>query len=193
MPVDHLANSSSAKEPYDDWLLGRALAPVTLLEYGDLECPFSGAARPILEELVAEYPEVVKVAYRHFPITTRHPHAFAAAEATEIAGAQGKFWQMHDMLFTHQRTLEPERIAEYAEALGLNAERFREALRAHTYATKVQRDFQRGIRDRVKGTPTLFVNGARYVGARTHDMLREAIWAALAEEQRGAVGPNART
>lgn len=200
MPVELPAHGAPANEHAeqrtpladDDWFLGNPSAPVTLLVYSDFECQFSGVTRTVLEQLVAEYPDLVKVVFRHFPIATRHPHAFAAAEAAEIAGAEGKFWQMHDMLFTHQRALEPEKLEEYAGALGLDAERFRAALSAHSAATEVQRDFQRGIRDRVKGTPTLFINGVRYVGARTLDMLREAVWAACASEL-GADGPSARS
>src|SRR5437879_120813 len=87
----------------DDWILGNPDAPVTLLEYGDFECPYCAMARPVLEGLVKGYPDTIRLIYRHFPVTTAHPHAFMAAESAEAAGTQGKFWKMHDMLFTHQQ------------------------------------------------------------------------------------------
>jgi protein-disulfide isomerase len=164
----------------DDWSLGSPEAPVTLLEYGDFECPYCAMARPVLEGLVAEYPDTIRLVFRHFPITTIHPHAFMAAEAAEAAGAQGKFWEMHDTLFTHQQLLEFENLRWYAKQIGLDVARFVQEMRAHIYQEKVRRDFRRGIQDGVNGTPTIFINGLRYDGPRD----RMSILAAIATQVR---------
>jgi protein-disulfide isomerase len=172
----------------DEWILGRSSAPVTVLEYGDFECPFCAAARPVLEGLAAENADTIRLIYRHFPIRSLHPHAQRAAEAAEAAGAQGKFWEMHDMLFAHQRRLEYDDLLEYATAIGVDTGRFDDELRSHAYLPEVKRDFRRGILDGVNGTPTIFINGVRYDGARTRDALLVAIeqLTATRDERRGA-------
>src|SRR3569832_1696421 len=113
----------------DDRSLGAPDARVTMLEYGDFECPYCGMARPVLESLVEEAPDTVRHVFRNFPLTNIHPHALMAAEAAEAAGAQGQFWEMHDMLFDHQDALEYENIVAYASALGLDINRFERELR----------------------------------------------------------------
>ena len=150
----------------DDWSLGAPDAPVVMLEYGDFECPYCAMARPVLEGLVAEYSDTIRLIYRHFPITTIHPHAFLAAEAAEAAGAQGKFWKMHDMLFTHQQQLEYQDLLRYAQAIGLDVARFDQELQAHSYRDAVKLDFRHGVQDGVNGTPTIFINRRRYDGPR---------------------------
>ena len=159
----------------DDWIRGDVEAPVTILEYGDFECPYCAMARPELESLVAAYPDDIRLVFRHFPISTTHPHAKMAAEAAESAGAQGKFWEMHDMLFTHQDRLEFEDLRRYAHALGLDLRRFDEEMREHVYEPEVRRDVRRGIQDGVNGTPTIFINGLRYDGPRDRRSILAAI------------------
>ena len=159
----------------DDWILGQIDTPVTMLEYGDLECPYCAMARPALEGLVVEYPDSIQLVFRHFPITASHPHAFIAAEAAEAAGAQGKFWEMHDMLFTHQDRMENRDLRRYARELGLDVARFDQDMRGHTYRDEVKQDFRRGIQDGVNGTPTIFINRVRYDGPRDRETMLAAI------------------
>lgn len=168
----------------DDWMLGSRHAPVTLLEYGDFECGTCAVARPVLEGLLADFPELSNLVYRHFPVRTTHPHSFQAAEAAEAAGAQGRFWQMYDMLFSHQRQLEYEHLRWYADAIGMDLHRFETELRTHLHADEVRRDFRRGIRDGVNGTPTIFVNGVRYDGQRTRDALLIAVRSAAQDSEQ---------
>lgn len=163
----------------DDWSQGPADAPVTLLEYGDLECSYCGRAHPEIKALLADYPEQLRYIFRHFPISSLHPHAQAAAQASEAAGAQGKFWQLFDLLMTNQQALEPDDLRRYAEQIGLDVERFERDLAEQTYAEQVKRDFRNGISDGVNGTPTLFFNGTRYDGPREHAALAEAVAALL--------------
>ncbi len=159
----------------DEWSLGRPDAPVTLLEYGDFECPFCAAARPVLQGMITERPDTLRLVYRHFPIKTIHPYAQLAAEAAEAAGAQGKFWEMHDMLFTHQRRLDYDDLLTYASQIGVNAERVGDGLTSHAFQPEVKRDFRSGIRDGVNGTPTIFINSVRYDGPRTREAMLGAI------------------
>ncbi|MBI3805212.1 MAG: thioredoxin domain-containing protein [Nitrospirae bacterium] len=166
----------------DDWTLGAPDARVTMLEYGDFECPYCGMARPVLESLVEEEPDTVRLVFRNFPLTNIHPHALMAAEAAEAAGAQGQFWEMHDMLFDHQDALEYDHIVAYAAALGLDVERFDRELRGEVYREKVREDFRRGIQDGVNGTPTIFMNRIRYDGPRDRVSMRAAIAAILSAE-----------
>lgn len=167
----------------DDWIRGAEDAPVTLLEYGDFECPYCGMVFPVLHRLVDEDAETIRLVFRHFPNTNTHPHALPAAEAAEAAGAHGKFWKMHDMLFTHQDRLEDEDLLAYADAIGLETERFARELRTRRYREEVRRDFRRGIQDGVNGTPTLFINRLRYDGPRDYASMRAVIDAILEEEQ----------
>src|SRR5262245_31517817 len=116
----------------DDWFLGAPDAPITLLEYGDFECPYCAAARPVLQGLVYEAPAIMRLVYRHFPISTAHPHAGLAAEAAEAAGAQGDFWGMHDRLFSQQDALGRDALVGHAAGLGLDVPAFEHALANHT-------------------------------------------------------------
>lgn len=164
-----------------DWSMGPANAAVTVLEYGDFECPFSAAAAPVLEALVAEYRGALRLVYRHFPIATQHRHAELAAEAAEAAGAQGRFWEMHDLLFRYQRQLELEYLVRYAARVGCDIARLEADLRSGAYREEVRRDFRRGITDGVNGTPTLFIERRRYDGPRDHLSLSAAIGSLLQE------------
>jgi protein-disulfide isomerase len=140
-------------------------APVTLVEYGDYECPYCGMAYPVVKTLQREFGSRLRFVFRNFPLAEAHPHARHAAQAAEAAGAQGKFWEMHDMLFEHQSALEDEDFVGYARALGLDAERVARELEAGTYAKRVRDDFRSGVRSGVNGTPTFFINGERYDGS----------------------------
>ena len=145
-----------------DHIRGPANAPVTLVEYGDYECPHCGLAHPIVKLIGQQFGRRLCFVFRHFPLAEMHPHALAAAEAAEAAGAQGKFWPMHDMLFENQGALEPTDLLGYAEALGLDVPRFVRELASHTHLDKVQADLRSGARSGVHGTPTFFINGVRH-------------------------------
>ena len=155
-------------------------APVTLVEYGDYECPYCGMAYPIVKRARQDLGSGLRFVFRNFPLAESHPHARLAAQAAEAAAAQGKFWEMHDMLFEHQDALAAEDLVGYAKSLGLDARQFAQDLEGATYAKRVRDDFRNGVRSGVNGTPTFFVNGARYNGswanekAFTHT-LREAV------------------
>jgi protein-disulfide isomerase len=147
-----------------DHRIGPETAALTLLEYGDYECPFCGRAHGEVAQVVEALGDRLLFAFRHFPLTQIHPHAEPAAEAAEAAGAQGRFWGMHDLLFENQRHLEPESLLRYAQALGLDVDRFAVELAEHVHAPRVREDFLSGIRSGVNGTPTFFVNGLRHNG-----------------------------
>lgn len=143
---------------------GPANAPVTLVEYGDFECPYCGRAEPIVEGIRRDMGGQLRFVYRHFPLAEAHPHAEAAAEAAEAAGAQGAFWEMHDTIFRNQTALEPDDLVGYASQIGIDAQRVARELKAETYRAKVRADFRGGVRSGVNGTPTFFINGIRYDG-----------------------------
>jgi protein-disulfide isomerase len=158
-----------------DHVLGPATARVTLVEYGDYECPFCGAAHPILKQVRQVTGDDLRFAYRHFPLSQIHPHAYQAAEAAEAAGAQGRFWEMHDLLFANQDRLGLRDLIGYAGALELDLERFVTDLRGHAYADRLREDFLSGVRSGVNGTPTFFVNGMRHDGGYDLEALLEAL------------------
>ncbi|MCC6313570.1 MAG: thioredoxin domain-containing protein [Thermomicrobiales bacterium] len=168
-----------------DHAQGSADAPVTLVEYGDYECPFCGEAYGIVKQLQADEGSRLRFVFRNFPLTQSHPFAEKAAEAAEAAGAQGKFWEMHDMLYEHQDALEPQDLIAYATELGLDVERFTRDLDAGTYAERVREDFMSGVRSGVNGTPTFFINGRRLDAGFDLETLETAVNAA-AGSRRGA-------
>jgi protein-disulfide isomerase len=145
-----------------DHIQGSADAPVTLLEYGDYECPYCGAAYPIVKQVQERLGNKLRFVFRNFPITTSHPHAEQAAEAAEAAAVQGRFWEMHDYLYEHQRQLEPEDLRGDATELGLDVARFEDELARHVHAARVREDFMSGVRSGVNGTPTFYINGMRH-------------------------------
>jgi protein-disulfide isomerase len=149
-----------------DHVRGPATAPVTLVEYGDYECPFCGQAYPIVDALLDQLGDRVRFAYRHFPMTQVHPHAQHAAEVAEVAATQGRFWEMHHLLFTNQRALDDRSLARYAASIGIDATAVILALAEGTYAPRVREDFMSGVRSGVNGTPSFFMNGTRYDGPR---------------------------
>jgi protein-disulfide isomerase len=145
-----------------DHIQGPADAPVTLLEYGDYECPYCGAAYPIIHEVQARMGEQLRFVFRNFPITTAHPHAEQAAEAAEAAAVRDKFWEMHDLLYEHQARLGDDDLRSYAEALALDVQVFDQELAGHVHAARVHEDFMSGVRSGVNGTPTFYINGVRH-------------------------------
>ena len=154
-------------------------APVTLVEYGDFECPSCGEAYPILKELQLRLGDRLRFVFRHFPLTQSHPHAEHAAEAAEAAAGQGKFWQMHDYLFEHQQALDDAHLVQYAVALNLDKETFVREMTEHVHTNRVHEDFLSGVRSGVNGTPTFFINGVRHDDAYELETLLTAIEAAM--------------
>jgi protein-disulfide isomerase len=145
-----------------DHIEGPTEAAVTLVEYGDYECPYCGAAYPIIKEVQSRMGARLRFVFRNFPITTSHPHAEQAAETAEAAATQGKFWQMHDLLYENQKRLRDPDLRDYAERLALDVERFDKELAEHVHAARVREDFMSGVRSGVNGTPTFYINGARH-------------------------------
>jgi len=145
-----------------DHIQGPTEAAVTLVEYGDYECPYCGAAYPIIKEVQSRMGERLRFVFRNFPITTSHPHAEQAAETAEAAATQGRFWQMHDLLYENQKRLRDPDLHDYAETLALDVERFDKELAEHVHAARVREDFMSGVRSGVNGTPTFYINGTRH-------------------------------
>jgi protein-disulfide isomerase len=143
-------------------------APVTLVEYGDYECPYCGMAYPIVKLVQKQAGKLLRFAYRNFPLTEVHPHSEQAAEAAESAGAHGRFWPMHDMLFENQQALGVEALLLYAKAVGVDPRVVATDLANHTYLPRVREDFMSGVRSGVNGTPSFFINGLRFDGDWTN-------------------------
>jgi diadenylate cyclase len=150
-------------------------APVTLLKYGDYECPYCGEAHPVLKELQERVGQQVRFVFRHFPLDSAHPRARRAAQAAEAAASQGRFWEMHDLLYERQGELGEEDLMGYAAELGLDLRRFEEDLANDHHAWRIEEDRLGGDRAGVRGTPTLFVNGVRYTGTLDLDRLLIAV------------------
>jgi protein-disulfide isomerase len=168
-------------EPLDaaDHVTGAADAAVMLIEYGDYECPTCLKAFPIIKQLLKQMPDVLQVAFRHFPQNSIHPHASVAAQAAEAAGAQGKFWKMHDALFTYQDRMDEWDMSQYAIKAELELYKFEADLSSERFARRVARDLESGRRGGVHKTPTLFINGIYYAGTLELAALAEAIQRAL--------------
>ena len=147
-----------------DHVQGPENAPVTLVEYGDYECPYCRQVVPIVKELRERFGDRLRYVFRHLPVSTAHPDAQLAAEAAEAADAQGRFWEMHDLLYEHQGQLDKERLHRYAAELGLDMARFESELDERLYRSRVRDDFLGGIRSGANGTPSFFLNGVRYDG-----------------------------
>lgn len=148
-----------------DHIAGPDDAPVTLVEYGDYECPYCGMAHPVVKRAQRELGKQLRFVFRNFPLGEAHPHAQIAAQAAEAAGAQGRFWEMHDLIFEHQDALEVEDLLGYAASLGLDTAQIARELEAGTYVKRVREDFRSGVKSGVNGTPSFFVNGVRYDGS----------------------------
>ena len=165
-------------DPDRDHIRGPDDAPVTLLEYGDFECSYCGQAERVIRELLASHGDDVRYVWRHLPLNDVHPSAQLASEAAEAAAAQGKFWQMYDMLLDHQGDLAPRDLARYAGELGLDVERFRDELRRREHASRISEDVASADESGVSGTPTFFINGRRHYGVYDIDALTDAVRAA---------------
>jgi protein-disulfide isomerase len=163
-----------------DHIQGAPDAAVTLVEYGDYECPYCGAAYPIVKEVQEAMGDGLRFVFRNFPISTAHPHAEQAAEAAEAAAAQGRFWPMHDLLYENQQRLEAEDLLAYAGQLGLDAARFESEFEGHVHAARVHEDFMSGVRSGVNGTPTFYVNGVRHDDSYDFETLLGALQQAAA-------------
>jgi protein-disulfide isomerase len=162
-----------------DHARGPENAPVTVVEYGDFECPYCGMAEPAVRELLRDFGDV-RYVWRHLPLTDVHPHAQLAAEAAEAAAKQGKFWEMHDLLMDHQDELTARDLIRHAASLGLDTERFTADLRKHAGAVRVAEDVDSADLSSVSGTPTFFVNGQRHYGAYDIESLSKAVKLAAA-------------
>ena len=158
-----------------DHIDGPADAPVTLVEYGDYECPYCGAAFPIVKRIQRQMGDRLRFVFRNFPITTSHAHAEAAAEAAEAAAIQGRFWEMHDRLYENQRNLAADDLRSHAESLGLDLERFDDELAQHAHFERVREDFMSGVRSGVNGTPTFFINGMRHDASYDYETLLDVL------------------
>jgi protein-disulfide isomerase len=167
----------------DDHILGGPDAPVTLLEYGDYECPYCGRAHHIVADVLRRVGDDVRFVYRHFPLSQIHPHALLAAQAAEAAGAQGRFWPMHATLFENQDALEAEDLLLYAQGIGLRIQRFAEELQSGIYQPKIAADMRSGVRSGVNGTPTFFINGLGFDQPWDPDTLAAALSQAAGAQQ----------
>jgi protein-disulfide isomerase len=149
---DHIRGSANNK------------SPITLVEYGDYECPYTGMAYPIVKELIREFGnDKIRFVFRNFPLNEIHPHAQHAAEAAEASAAQNKFWQMHDYLFEHQKALDDGHLLEYAQKVGLeDIHKFKDDVSTHIYAPLIEESLKGGVDSGVEGTPTFFINEVRY-------------------------------
>ncbi|MDQ3718363.1 MAG: DsbA family protein [Thermoproteota archaeon] len=145
-----------------DHIRGSINAPVTIVEYGDYECPYTGMAYPVVKEIMKQFDDKIYFVFRNFPLNDIHPHAQHAAEAAEAAAAQDKFWEMHDYLFEHQKVLDDLHLLEYAQKVGLDIDKFKQEMSGHIYAPLINKSLKSGIESGVEGTPTFFVNGVCY-------------------------------
>ncbi len=154
-------------------------APLTLVEYGDYQCPYCGAAYPVVKRLQKTLGKKLRFVFRNFPLTQVHPYALIAAEAAEAAALQGKFWEMHDLLFEEQNLLKPEIIPSWAKRIGLNSDKFENDIKQGVVEKRIKEDRKSGIRSGVNGTPTFFINGTRHDGPHDYDALLAALQSAL--------------
>ena len=179
-------------DPERDHLRGPDRGLVTLVEYGDYECPYCGQAEPVVRELLADYGDL-RYVWRHLPLTDVHPHALLAAEGAEAAARQGKFWEMHDQLLSHQGALTADDLIRYAGELGLDTGQFTADLRNHAGETKIAEDIDSADLSGVSGTPTFFINGKRHHGAYDLNALADAVQAARAQVLISSRGQPRRT
>jgi protein-disulfide isomerase len=158
-----------------DHIQGPVDAPITLVQYGDYECPYCGEAYPIVKQVQARMGDRLRFVFRNFPISTSHPHAERAAEAAEAGSAQGRFWEMHDTLYEHQQRLRDDDLRTYAEQCELDLDRFDKEMAEHVHAERVHEDFMSGVRSGVNGTPTFYINNVRHDDSYDADTLLDAL------------------
>jgi protein-disulfide isomerase len=159
----------------DDNVQGKDTAPVTVIEYGDFECAYCGEAYPTIKEVKKIMADQICFVFRNFPLMEVHPHAQQAAYAAEAAAKQGKFWEMHDLLYENQNSLEDDDLLNYAKKLKLDTKQFKADMSSEKVFKKVKDDFMSGVRSGVNGTPTIFINGERHDGERDVKSLVQAI------------------
>ncbi len=169
------ANNSPIKGPQD--------APITIVEFSDYQCPFCSRSEPLIDQVLRAYPTQVRLIVKHFPLTSIHPHATGAARAAVAAQKQGKFWEMHELLFTNQKALSPEHLKNYAEQLGLDMEQFEADIRSPEVKSLVEEDMRLAQQTGVRGTPTVFVNG-NLLQNRSLDGFKQVIDTILQERQK---------
>jgi protein-disulfide isomerase len=158
------AQISTLPMPDRDHIQGPIDAPIKLVEYGDYECPYCGRAYPIVKAIQERLGSRLCFAFRNFPLANMHPHAEHAAEAAEAAHEQGRFWEMHDLLYQNQDALEDDDLAQYASDLGLDVRRLIGEIQVEAHRVRIREDFRSGARNGVNGTPSFFINGVRYDG-----------------------------
>jgi protein-disulfide isomerase len=150
---------------------GPASAPLTLVEYGDYQCPFCGAAYPEVKRLQAAFGKKLRFVFRNFPLTQAHPYALIAAETAEAAALQGKFWEMHDLIFERQAILDADILPRWAQEVGLDLAKFGTAIREGDVTKRIKEDRMSGIHSGVNGTPSFFINGTRHNGPPDYNSL----------------------
>ena len=181
--ADELLDLADEVDPRRDHIRGSDTATVTLLEYGDFECPYCGQAESIVRDLLASFGDELRYVWRHLPLNDVHTHAQMAAEAAEAAATQGAFWEMYDRLLTHQDELDADDLRRHAQELGLDVERFWEELHGRRHAPRIAQDVATADASGVAGTPTFFVNGQRHHGAYDVATLSEAVQRARRRER----------
>jgi len=170
-------NSVKLTQPVSerDHAKGPANAPLTLVEYGDYQCPYCRAAYPVVKRLQKKLGRKLRFVFRNFPVTQAHPFALIAAETAEAAALQGKFWEMHDLLFEQQASLKPDIIPRWADKIGLDLNKFGNDIKQGVVEKRIKEDRQSGIRSGVNGTPTFYINGIRYDGPADYNSLLAAL------------------
>ncbi|MGB6977114.1 MAG: DsbA family protein [Gammaproteobacteria bacterium] len=158
-----------------DHIQGDENAPLTLVEYGDYECPYCGLAYPIVKRIQKHFGKRLRFVFRNFPIVDSHPHAGIAAITAEFAATQHKFWEMHDLLYENQNYLDMPNLVNYAKSLGLSESDLQIAINNEQFADKIQKDFTGGVRSGVNGTPTFFINGNRLDGSFDYENMLDAL------------------
>ena len=159
-----------------DHQIGKASAPVILVEYGDYQCSHCGLAYPLIKKLMREFSSELLFVFRNFPLQQSHPAAMIAAQAAEAAALQGKFWEMHDLIYEHQDELDQDNLIYFAETLDLNVQKFNNDLNNQSVLSKIDNDFESGVRSGVNGTPTFFINENRLDSYdESYESLAEAV------------------
>jgi protein-disulfide isomerase len=158
-----------------DHIAGESRARLTLVEFGDYQCPYCGAAYPVVKQLQRDFGDELRFVFRNFPLTQAHPYAMIAAEAAEAAALQGKFWEMHDIIYENQDELEPDILLRWVQEIQLDTVAFGKAIRQGTIPERIKEDRKSGIRSGVNGTPCFFINGARFDANADYESLREAL------------------
>ena len=166
-----------------DHIQGEQDAPLTLVEYGDYECPHCGAAYPIVKRVQKKLGKSLQFVFRNFPLTESHPHALHAAQAAEAAALQDKFWEMHDKIFENQETLEDDDLLGFAQELKLDEKKWERDFSSDAIESRIEKDFNGGIRSGVNGTPTFFINGVRHDDSFAYPVLLAALQEQLSPEK----------